>query len=146
MPRLSDAGDASSTGRAGTQAPEVRPGDATALIARIWRGQTLAAVADEYTKYLCEEGVRAIARIPGNRGVQMLRSVGNEVADFQVLSYWESIEAIKRFAGEDYEQIRHLPDDPKYMVGAPPTVGHYEVVVNDWQGILPAGKKGPIAR
>lgn len=132
MPRLSDAGDASSTRRAGTRAPEIPPCGATGLIARIWRGQTLAALADEYTKYLCEEGVRAIARIPGNRGVQMLRSVRNEVADFQVLSYWESIEAIKRFAGEDYEQVHHLPDDPKYMIGAAPTVRHFEVVVNDW--------------
>lgn len=143
MPRLSDAGGASSTRRAETRSPEMLPGAATGLIARIWCGQTSAAVADEYTRYLYEEGVRAIARIPGNRGVQMLRSVGKKVADFQVLSYWESIEAIKRFAGEDYEQIRHLPDDPKYMVSAP-SVRHFEVVANDWQSI-PAGKKGPIA-
>jgi heme-degrading monooxygenase HmoA len=105
---------------------------ATGLIARIWRGQTLATKAADYSKYLYEEGVRAIARIPGNRGVQMLRSVGADFADFQVLSYWDSIEAIKRFAGEDYEQVHHLPDDPKYMIGAAPTVRHFEVVANDW--------------
>jgi heme-degrading monooxygenase HmoA len=132
MPRLSDAGGGGLTRRARTPAPRTLPGGATTLIARIWRGQTPAAVADEYSKYLRREGVRAIARIPGNRGVQMLRSVGDEVADFQVLSYWDSIEAIKRFAGEDYEQVHHLRDDPKYMVGAAPTVRHFEVVVNDW--------------
>jgi len=36
------------------------------------------------------------------------------------------------FAGNDYEKVRHLPDDPKYMIGVEPTVQHFEVVVNDW--------------
>jgi heme-degrading monooxygenase HmoA len=134
MLRRSEAGGAGLTQRQGTHAPEMNLGSATRLIARIWRGQTVSAVADEYSKYLYENGVRAIARIPGSRGVQMLRNVGHEVADFQVLSYWDSIEAIKRFAGEDYEQVHHLPDDSKYMVGAEPTVRHFEVVVNDWPG------------
>ncbi|HLW93490.1 MAG TPA: hypothetical protein VKS78_19605 [Roseiarcus sp.] len=109
-----------------------RRSEATGLVARIWRGQTRAAAAEEYTKYLYEEGVRAIARIPGNRGVQMLREVRNDVAEFEVLSYWDSVEAVKRFAGDDYEQVHHLPDDFKYMIGPGPTVQHYEVIVNEW--------------
>jgi heme-degrading monooxygenase HmoA len=102
------------------------------LIARIWRGQTFAVRADDYAKYLYDEGVCAIARIPGNRGVQMLRRVDGDIADFHVLSYWESVEAIKRFAGDKYEEVHHLPDDPRYMIGAAPTVEHFEVVVNTW--------------
>jgi heme-degrading monooxygenase HmoA len=104
---------------------------ATELIARIWHGQTLATMADDYARYLDEKGVRAIARIPGNRGVQMLCTVRDGIADFLVLSYWDSFEAIKLFAGDDYEQVRHLPDDPKYMIGDAPTVRHFEVIVND---------------
>jgi heme-degrading monooxygenase HmoA len=100
------------------------------LIARIWRGQTLAVRADDYAKYLYDEGVCAIARIPGNRGVQMLLKVDGDIADFQVLSFWESVEAIKRFAGDKYEEVHHLPDDAQYMIGAGPTVEHFEVVVN----------------
>jgi heme-degrading monooxygenase HmoA len=105
---------------------------AAGLIARIWRGRTLAVRADDYAKYLYDEGVCAIARIPGNRGVQMLRRVDGDMADFQVISYWDSVEAIKRFAGDKYEEVHHLPDDPKYMIGAAPTVEHFEVVVNNW--------------
>jgi heme-degrading monooxygenase HmoA len=104
---------------------------ATRLIARIWHGQTAATMADDYTDYLYEEGVRTIARIPGNCGVEMLRKVGEEIADFQVISYWDSLEAIKLFAGDDYEKVRHLPNDAKYVIGAEPTVEHFEVVVND---------------
>jgi heme-degrading monooxygenase HmoA len=132
MSRSADAGDGRSFQNMTTPAPAGFPTVASELIARIWRGQTLAAMADEYTKYLYEEGICAIAKIPGNRGVQMLRTIDNGVADFQVLSYWDSVEAIKLFAGEDYEKVRSLPDDPKFMIGAAPTVRHFEVVVNHW--------------
>jgi heme-degrading monooxygenase HmoA len=113
-------------------AREILLTDEKKLIARIWRGQTFASVADEYSRYLYERGVCEIAKIPGNCGVQMLRRVHDDVAEFQVLSYWSSIEAIKRFAGDNYELVHHLPDDPKYMVGSQPSVQHFEVVVNDW--------------
>ena len=79
--------------------------------------------------------VRMIAAIPGNRGVQMLRMVDGGVAQFEVLSYWDSIAAIKRFAGNDYEKVRPLPRDPEYMIGAAPAVRHFEVIVNDWPAL-----------
>ena len=132
MPRSTGDGAAGSHQDLTARASGRLSAGAAGLIARIWRGRTRASVADEYTSYLYEEGVRAIAKVPGNRGVQMLRDVGDDFADFQVLSYWDSLEAIKRFAGDDYEKVRHLPDDPKYMTGAAPTVRHFEVVVNDW--------------
>lgn len=128
--RERDLGGGSLPGEIQTRAQLLAAGGAGS-IARIWHGQTLATTADEYARYLDEEGVRAIARIPGNRGVQMLRSVRDRIADFLVLSYWDSREAIKLFAGEDYEQVRHLPDDPKYLIGEAPTVRHFEVIVND---------------
>jgi heme-degrading monooxygenase HmoA len=106
--------------------------ETTRLIARIWHGQTAATMVDDYTVYLHAEGIGRIAQIPGNRGVQMLRKVRDDIADFHVISYWDSFEAIKLFAGDDYEKVRHLPDDPKYMIGVEPTVHHFEVVVNDW--------------
>jgi heme-degrading monooxygenase HmoA len=132
MPRSAGGRSAGSRADLGRPSPHSGPAGRIGLIARIWRGQTRASMADEYTKYLYEEGVLTIARIPGNRGVQMLRAVSADVAVFQVLSYWDSVEAIKRFAGDDYEKVRHLPEDSKYMTGAAPTVRHFEVVVNDW--------------
>jgi heme-degrading monooxygenase HmoA len=133
MSRPANTGDASPSGdrHARAESAGIPVAGATKLIARIWHGQTAATMVDDYTHYLYEEGVRAISRIPGNCGVQMLRKVRDDIADFQVISYWDSLEAIKRFAGDDYEKVRHLPNDPKYMIGAEPTVQHFEVVVND---------------
>jgi heme-degrading monooxygenase HmoA len=117
-----------------TAACDIEPAGSALLIARIWSGRTLADKAEEYTRYLCEAGVRKIATIPGNRGIQMVRRVGAELADFQILSYWDSLEAIRRFAGEDYEKVHHLPRDPEYMVGSEPTVQHFELLVDYWPG------------
>jgi len=101
------------------------------LIARIWYGETEARRAEEYTAYLHAAGVRKIAAIAGNRGVQMLRRLRGAVAEFEVLSYWDSVDDIKRYAGEDYEKVRALPKDAEYMIGKGPEVRHFEVVVND---------------
>jgi heme-degrading monooxygenase HmoA len=130
LPRPAEGGDLRSPA---APAREMLPTDGKKLIARIWRGQTRASVSEEYSKYLYEKGVCEIAKIAGNRGVQMLRMVRDDIAEFQVLSYWSSIDAIKGFAGDDYEKVRHLPDDSKYMIGLAPTVQHFEVVVNDWR-------------
>ena len=103
------------------------------LIARIWHGRTPAAKAEEYTTYLYEAGIKKIESIPGNRGAQMLRKVDGEIADFTVISYWDSVDAIKKFAGEDYEQTHNLPKDPEYLINMEPKVRHLEVMVKDWQ-------------
>jgi hypothetical protein len=43
------------------------------------------------------------------------------------LSLWESLEAIKRFAGDDYEKARYYPDDKNFLIELEPTVSHYEI-------------------
>jgi heme-degrading monooxygenase HmoA len=102
------------------------------LIARIWHGHTPAAKAEEYTKYLYEAGIKKIESIPGNRGAQMLRKIDDRYGDFTVISYWDSIDAIKRFAGENYEETHNLPKDAEYLLDMEPKVKHLEVLVNDW--------------
>lgn len=102
-------------------------------IARIWHGRTKTAKADEYYAYLKEAGIKKIRGIAGNLGVQVLRRTENEVTEFTVISYWESIDAIRRFAGADVEKTHHLPKDPEYLLELQPTVRHYEVVLDEWR-------------
>lgn len=102
------------------------------LIARIWHGRTPAAKAEEYTNYLYEAGIKKIQSIPGNRGVQMFRKIDAQYGDFTVISYWDSVDAIKRFAGEKYEETHNLPRDHEYLIDMEPRVKHLEVLVNDW--------------
>lgn len=97
-------------------------------IARIWHGRTLTAKADEYEKYLDASGVKTILATDGNHGVEVLRRSDGPQTDFLVISYWESIEAVKKFAGADYQKAVIMPRDREFLVSVEPEVVHYEIV------------------
>ena len=98
------------------------------LIARIWHGSTPTARAEEYAAYLERTGVRECRDTPGNRGVYVLRRIRNDRADFTFISIWDSLDAIRRFAGEDYEKARYYPEDHDFLIELEPFVEHYDVV------------------
>ena len=76
-------------------------------IARIWRGRTTAARADEYARYLYEHGIKPLEEKA--LGVQMLREDRADESEFVTISYWESVEAMSRFAGADPRRIHRHP-------------------------------------
>jgi len=57
-----------------------------------------------------------------------LRRSENDKAHFLTLSFWESLEAVKNFAGEDYEKARYYPQDKAFLLEFEPNVKHYEMV------------------
>ena len=48
---------------------------------------------------------------------------------FTTLTFWDSVEAIRAFAGPDYERARYYPEDDEYLLEREPGVTHYVVVV-----------------
>ena len=98
------------------------------MIARSWDGLTRAAQGDEYADYLRRTGVRDLAATDGNRGVYVLRRREGEQARFRVLSLWDSMEGIRRFAGDDPERARYYPEDERFLTALEPNVEHFEVV------------------
>jgi len=98
------------------------------MIARSWRGAVRNEDAQTYAAYIDETGMKAYASTAGNRGAWMLqRSVG-ELTEFVTFSLWESIDAIKAFAGDDYETAVFYPEDDRYLVERDRTCHHWEVV------------------
>lgn len=76
------------------------------MISRIWHGYTTPANADIYDNLLQTEIFTGIASraIPGYRGIQLLRrDVGDEV-EFITIMWFDSLDAVREFAGADYEQ------------------------------------------
>ena len=86
-------------------------------IARIWRGRTKAARADEYAEYLYEHGIKPLEEKA--LGVQMLREDRADESEFVTISYWESVEAMSRFAGIDPRRIHHLERDAEFLIELP---------------------------
>ncbi len=101
------------------------------IIARIWQGKVSELIAEEYAKYHFDNGVKRIQSIAGNLGVQVLRRTENGTTEFTTISYWESWDAIRRFAGDDIEKPHHLPRDSDYVIDLPNRVLHFEVDYSD---------------
>jgi heme-degrading monooxygenase HmoA len=101
------------------------------VVARIWHGTTLTSKADEYYAYLLEAGITKIEAIPGNLGAQVLRRINDNNTEFTVISYWESRDAIRKFAGNDIEKVRPLPRDNEYLIKPETQVKHFDVLLDD---------------
>ena len=98
------------------------------MIARIWRGTVRESDKDIYYEYLQTTGLKEYADTPGNRGVHTLRRTFDGKCEFFLLTLWESWDAIKAFAGGDYEKAVYYPEDEKFLIDRGPIVEHFEVV------------------
>jgi len=98
------------------------------MIARIWHGIIPIEKADEYTEHQNKTGIADYQSTEGNRGAYVLRRIEGEQAHFLVLSFWDSVESVKKFAGEDYEKARYYPEDAEYLLAFEEKVAHYEVM------------------
>ena len=106
------------------------------MIARIWRGMTAASNAEEYLEYLKLTGMREYRDTEGNRGVFVLRRTQGEHAEFVLVSLWDSMDAVRRFAGENADIAKYYPRDAHYLLELEPHVRHYEVAdVLDVEGL-----------
>lgn len=100
------------------------------MVARTWRGATDAAAADAYVEFLEQTGVGELRATAGNRGVLVLRRVREDgLAEFWVISFWESRAAIEAFAGPAIERAVFYPEDDRYLVERELTATHHEVSV-----------------
>jgi hypothetical protein len=97
-------------------------------IARIWRGRTTAARADEYAGYLYEHGIKPLEEKA--LGVQMFREDRADESEFVTISYWESVAAMSRFAGHDPRRIHHLARDAEFLIELPQSVQVLEIVAS----------------
>ena len=97
------------------------------MVARTWRGWTSSEDADAYVDYLKETGMRAYAETPGNRAAHLLRRETGGRTEFVTFTLWDSLEAIRAFAGEDVERAVFYPEDDRFLVDREETVTHFDV-------------------
>ena len=76
------------------------------MIARIWHGFTTLENAAAYEKFLKTEFMPAVEKknIPGYKKFQLLRKDGTDDVSFITIMWFDTLEQIKAFAGEDYEK------------------------------------------
>ncbi len=97
------------------------------MIARIWHGRTKASDFEDYTELMKSVAIPDYEKTPGFVKLSFLRRVEGDVAHFNLVTYWESLEVIKNFAGDDYEIAKYYPEDKDYLLEFEEKVIHYEV-------------------
>lgn len=102
------------------------------MIARSWHGRVRTAQADDYFAYLQRTGLADYRATPGNLGVLVQRWTEGDVSHYLLTTLWESLDAIKRFAGEDYQAPRYYPEDDDFLLEREPHVTHTTVLMASW--------------
>jgi heme-degrading monooxygenase HmoA len=102
------------------------------VILRKWTGRIRTARQDEYVDYIAGTGLEDYAKTPGNLGFQMLlRELGDGETEVTTLSWWQSMDSIRAFAGATLELARYYPEDDRYLVHRPLHVEHHQVVAGE---------------
>lgn len=101
------------------------------MITRTWSGATRAEDAEAYAAVLQRTGVKECRALPGNRGVVVLRRVVEGRCEFRFLSFWDSWDAVRSFAGPAPERAVFYPEDDRYLVARDLHVDHFETALFD---------------
>ncbi|MCG8408031.1 MAG: antibiotic biosynthesis monooxygenase [Phycisphaerales bacterium] len=97
------------------------------MIARTWHGQAPTQSADGYVAHLHEAVIPRLKSLPGFRGFYLLRRATEDQTNFAVISLWESMEAIRNFAGADPERAVVEPEARALLCSFDEHVKHHDV-------------------
>ncbi len=100
------------------------------MVARHWRGWTKLQDADSYERLLKERVLPQLKAIEGYNGGYIFRKDGPQEVEFVVINFFESLEAVQRFAGSNYNVPVFEPDAKKLLCKLEPAATHYEVRAN----------------
>jgi heme-degrading monooxygenase HmoA len=101
------------------------------MISRIWHGWTSRKNADAYEELLRTEIFSGIAKrsIQGYRGIHLLRRDVDDGVEFVTIMWFDSLDAVRAFAGEDYE-VAVVPAKARQLLSRfDSRSGHYQVIV-----------------
>lgn len=99
------------------------------MIGRIWHGWTKSENAEKYEKLLKEEIFPGIAakKVAGYRGIQLFRRPLDNEIEFITIMWFDSWDAVKQFAGEDYEKSYVPPKAREVLQKFDERSQHYEI-------------------
>jgi heme-degrading monooxygenase HmoA len=100
------------------------------VIVRAWHATATAEGADAYREHFTRSVLPDLQRIDGYRGAYLLRRDHDRHVELQVLTLWDSLDAIGRFAGANPEHAVVEPGARAVLVTYDSTVTHHTVVVD----------------
>jgi heme-degrading monooxygenase HmoA len=101
------------------------------MIARVWSAETTPALASGYTEHLRAQVLPALREVAGYRGAMLLERAVSGAVEIVVITYWQSLDAIRGFAGADLEGAVVADEAAALLVQFDRRVKHYQLAVKD---------------
>ena len=98
------------------------------MIVRIWRGRIPKAKLGDYAIYMEETGLKEYTATPGNRGAWMLKQDHEDETEVAMLTFWDSWDAIRAFAGDELDRAVYYDRDREFLTRFDEKVEHFEVL------------------
>jgi heme-degrading monooxygenase HmoA len=101
------------------------------MIMRTWRGAVRPEDRERYLRHQDETGVGEYRETPGNLGALVLQRERDGLVEVIAVSFWESMDAVRAFAGDDPGRARFYPGDDDLLARKDAHADHCEVVSVD---------------
>lgn len=97
------------------------------MIVRMWHGRVDSSKSDEYAEFMKQRAVPDYSSVDGLQKLLFLRKNEEDVAHFLLVTYWDSMESVKAFAGEQPEKAKYYPEDDQFLLEKEELSALYEV-------------------
>lgn len=97
------------------------------MIIRLWHGRTARSDYEAYTEFMRERAAPDYKSVDGNLACYFLRRLDDDAAHFLLITHWESMEAVKAFAGPNPETAKYYPEDDEFLLEKEETSQLYEM-------------------
>ena len=100
------------------------------MITRMWRGWARSDQADRYEQHYRSEVVATLGQVAGFRGARLLRRRLGEETEFVSLTFFDDLDAVRGFAGPDYETAVVAEEAREVLIRFDERVAHYETALD----------------
>jgi len=94
---------------------------------RLWHGEVAIDQADEYKQFMIDRAAPDYAAVDGLLKLYFQRRDEDDIAHFLLVTIWDSLESIKKFAGSEPELAKYYPEDDDFLLGKEKYTSMYEV-------------------
>lgn len=98
------------------------------MVVRMWHGRVPVVKAGAYREFLLKRAIPDYRSVKGNISVHILERQEGDVTHFITMTFWENMNAVRGFAGNDVDRAKYYPEDKDFLLEFEPTVVHYDVV------------------
>ncbi len=96
-------------------------------IMRLWHGEVSIEKADDYEKFMIEKAAPDYASVDGLLKLYFQRRNENEMAHFLLVTIWDSLDSIEKFAGAEPNLAKYYPEDDDFLLEKEKYTSMYEV-------------------